>query len=63
MQYPPMNIDLSEHLRQLSVTASTAHERRERVRQEAAPRKRWWRRADPAPRGCEPTAEPAPASC
>ena len=62
MQYPPMNIDLSEHLRQLSVTASTAHERRERVRQEAGPGRRWWRRAAPAPRGCEPTAEPAPAS-
>jgi hypothetical protein len=64
MHYPPMNIDLSEHLRQLSVTASTTHERRERVRrQEARPRRRWWRRAEPAPRGCEPATEPATANC
>ena len=47
MHYPPiMNIDLSQHLRELSVTASTNHERRERVRRDAAPRRQpWWRRA------------------
>jgi hypothetical protein len=63
MHYPPiLNVDLSEHLRQLSVTASTNHERRVRARQDAAARKRRWRRADPAPRACGPTAKPAPAS-
>jgi hypothetical protein len=63
MHYPPiLNVDLSEHLRQLSVTASTNHERRERACQDAAARQRRWRRAKPAPRGCEPTTRPAPAS-
>ena len=63
MHYPPiLNVDLSEHLRQLSVTASTNHERRERARQDAATRRRWWRRDRPAPRGCEPAPKPAPAS-
>jgi hypothetical protein len=63
MHYPPVhNVDLSEHLRQLSVIASTNHERRERARQDSAARKRRWRHAQPVPHGCEPTTRPAPAS-
>ncbi len=62
MHYPPMHTDLSEHLRQLSVTASTNHQRRERAREDAAARKRRQRQARPAPHGCEPTTRPAPAS-
>jgi hypothetical protein len=62
MHYPPvLNVDLSEHLRQLSVTASTNHQRRERAREDAAARKRLRLRRRPTP-ACEPVTRPAPAA-
>ena len=62
MHYPPMHTDHSEHLRQLSVSASRNHQRRERAREDAAARKQRQRQTRPAPHGCEPTTSPVPAS-